>query len=54
MAIEKIRTEIYDDNGLSEVTFIEVEKPDVDELIKEREEQLLKIYEELELLKQQK
>lgn len=47
----QIRQEIYDDNGLVEVKFIEVDEPTSEELIAEKEEQLLKIYAELNELK---
>ncbi|MDA9881561.1 hypothetical protein N9C33_02065 [Crocinitomicaceae bacterium] len=47
----QVREEIYDDNGLVEVKFIEVDEPTQEELIEEKEEQLLKIYAELNELK---
>jgi hypothetical protein len=47
----QIRNEIYDKNGLVEVVFIEVEGPTQEELIQEKEAQLLAIYEELKSLK---
>jgi len=47
----QIRQEIYDDNGLVEVKFIEVDEPTIEELIAEKEAELLKIYAELEELK---
>ena len=47
----QIREEIYDDNGLVEVKFIEVDEPTSEELIAEKEAQLLKIYAELNELK---
>ena len=47
----QIREEIYDDNGLVEVKFIEVDEPTQEELIAEKEAQLLKIYAELNELK---
>jgi hypothetical protein len=47
----QIRQEIYDDNGLVEVKFIEVNEPTQEELIAEKEAQLLKIYAELNELK---
>lgn len=47
----QIRQEIYDDNGLVEVKFIEVDEPTSEELIAEKEAQLLKIYAELNELK---
>jgi len=47
----QIREEIYDDNGLVEVKFHEVDEPTQEELIAEKEAQLLKIYAELNELK---
>ncbi len=48
----QIREEIYDNNGLVEVKFIEVDKPTSEELIAEKEAELLKIYAELNALKE--
>ncbi len=48
----QIREEIYDDNGLVEVKFIEVDEPTQEELIAEKEAELLKIYAELNALKE--
>lgn len=47
----QIREEIYNDNGLVEVKFIEVDEPTSEELIAEKEAELLKIYAELNELK---
>lgn len=47
----QVRNEIYDDNGLVEVVFIEVDQPTQEELIAQKEEQLLAMYEELKALK---
>ncbi len=47
----QIRNEIYDKNGLVEVVFIEVEGPTQEELIAEKEAQLVALYEELKSLK---
>jgi hypothetical protein len=47
----QIRNEIYDKNGLVEVVFIEVEGPTQEELIAQKEAQLLSLYEELKSLK---
>ncbi len=47
----QIRQEIYDDNGLVEVKFIEVNEPTQEELIEQKEAELLKIYAELNELK---
>ena len=49
----QIRQEIYDDNGLVEVKFIEVDEPTNEELIADKEAQLLAMYEELNALKGQ-
>ena len=47
----QVRNEIYDDNGLVRVEFIEVEEPTQEELIAQKEAQLLEMYEELKRLK---
>jgi hypothetical protein len=47
----QIRNEIYDKNGLVEVVFIEVEGPTQEELIAQKEAQLVALYEELKSLK---
>jgi hypothetical protein len=47
----QLRNEIYDENGLVSVEFIEVESPTQEELIQEKEAQLLAMYEELKALK---
>lgn len=49
----EIRQEIYDDNGLVEVKFIEVDEPTNEEQIADKEAQLLAIYAELNALKGQ-
>jgi len=49
----QVRNEIYDDNGLVEVVFIEVDEPTQEELIAQKEAQLIAIYEELQTLKGQ-
>lgn len=49
----QIRQETYDDNGLIEVKFIEVDEPTNEELIADKEAQLLAMYEELNALKGQ-
>ena len=47
-----IREEIYDDNGLVEVKYIEVEdEKTIEELLKEKQEELLKIYNEIQNIK---
>ncbi len=47
----QFRNEIYDENGLVEVIFTEVEGPTHEELIAQKEAQLLALYEELKALK---
>jgi hypothetical protein len=47
----QIRKEIYDDNGLVEVVFIEVNEPTQEELIAQKEAELIAIYKEIEILK---
>jgi hypothetical protein len=47
----QVRNEIYDDNGLIRVEYIEVEEPTAEELVAEKEAQLLALYEELKALK---
>jgi hypothetical protein len=47
----QIRNEIYDENGFVEVVFIEVEGPTQEELIAQKEAQLLALYNELKALK---
>jgi hypothetical protein len=49
----QVRNEIYDENGLVRVEFIEVEEPTKEELIAQKEAQLLAIYQELQNLKSQ-
>ena len=47
----QFRNEIYDENGLVRVEFIEVEGPTQEELIAQKEAELLAIYEEIQRLK---
>jgi hypothetical protein len=47
----QVRNEIYDDNGLVRVEFIEVDEPTQEELIAQKEAQLLEMFEELKRLK---
>jgi len=48
----QIRNEIYDDNGLIEVQFIEVDDEKTsEELLSEKEAELLRIYNEIQQLK---
>jgi hypothetical protein len=47
----QFRNEIYDETGLIRVEFIEVEGPTQEELIAQKETQLLALYDELKTLK---
>ena len=47
----QFRNEIYDENGLVRVEFIEVEDSTQEELIAQKEAQLLALYEELKSLR---
>lgn len=47
----QIRHEIYDDNGLVRVQFIESEEPTIEEQIAEKEAKLLEMFEEIQKLK---
>lgn len=47
----QIRNEIYDDNGLVRVEYIEVDEPSQEELIAQKEAELLALYQELQRLK---
>ena len=47
----QVRKEIYDENGLVSVEFIEIEGPTQEELIAQKEAQLIAIYEEIQRLK---
>jgi hypothetical protein len=47
----KIRNEIYDENGLIEVQYIEVEETVTEDLITQKEKELLEIYEQIQNLK---
>lgn len=48
--MKTIREEIYDENGLVQVLYIEVEE-DIEQLIIEKEQQLLDMYKDLQVLK---
>lgn len=48
----QVREEIYDENGLVRVEYIEVDEPTQDDLISQKEAELLALYEELKKLKQ--
>lgn len=47
----QIRHEIYDDNGLVSTVFVEVDEPTQEELIAQKEAELIAMYEELQRLK---
>lgn len=47
----QIRNEIYDDNGLVSVEFIEIEESTQEDLLKQKEDELLKIYQEIQQIK---
>jgi hypothetical protein len=47
-----VRNEIYDSNGLVRVEETEIDLPSTEEIIAEKQAQLLAIYEELQLLQQ--
>jgi hypothetical protein len=49
----QIRNEIYDDNGLVRVEYIEVEDVSTEDLLKQKEAELLRIYEEIQIIKNQ-
>jgi len=48
----QVRNEIYDDNGLVRVEFVESNEPTQEELIAQKEAQLLAMYNELKSLKE--
>ena len=47
----QIRNEIYNENGLVRVEFIEIDEPTPEELIAQKEAELLAVFEELKRLK---
>ncbi len=47
----QVRNEIYDDNGLVRVEYIEVDEPTAEELVAQKEAELLALYAELKALK---
>jgi hypothetical protein len=46
--MKQIRNEIYDDNGLVRVEFIEVEETTQEEILAEKQAELLRIYKEIQ------
>ena len=49
--MQEIRNEIYNEEGLVSVEFIEVDEPTQEELIAQKEAELLAMYNELKALK---
>jgi hypothetical protein len=49
--MQQVRHEIYDENGLVRVEFIEIDEPTPEELIAQKEAELLAAFEELKRLK---
>ena len=47
----QLRNEIYDDNGLVRVEFIEVDEPSQEDLVAQKEAELLAVFAELKALK---
>jgi hypothetical protein len=47
----QLRNEIYDENGLVRVEFIEVDEPTTEELIAQKEAELLAVFDELKKLR---
>lgn len=47
----QVRNEIYDDNGLVRVEYIEIDEPTPEELIAQKEAELLSVFDELKRLK---
>jgi hypothetical protein len=48
----QIRNEIYDENGLLRVEFVDIDEPTPEELIAQKEAELLAVFEELKKLKE--
>lgn len=49
----QIRNEIYDDNGLVRVEYIEVDDVSTEDIIAQKEAEILRIYEEIQNIKNQ-
>ncbi len=49
--IQQVRVEQYDNSGLINVYYIEVDEPTQEELIAEKEAELIKIYNEIQEIK---
>jgi hypothetical protein len=52
MAIQQVTREIYDANGHVRTEIMEVNVPDVNEEIQSKEEELLRVYAEIQALKE--
>lgn len=50
----KVRHEIYDDEGLVKVEYVEMEEISTEDIIAQKEKELLEMYTELEKLKNNK
>lgn len=50
----QIRNEIYDNNGLVRVEYIEVEDVSTEDLLAEKEAELLRVYQEIQNIKNNK
>lgn len=50
----QIRNEIYDYNGLVRVEYIEVENVSTEDLLAEKEAELLRVYQEIQNIKNNK
>ena len=49
--MKQIRNEIYDENGLVSIEFIEVEEQTQEEILAEKEAELVRIYNEIQQVK---
>lgn len=47
----QVRNEIYDENGLVRVEYLEIDEPTQEQIIAEKEAELLAMYNELKALK---
>jgi len=50
--MKQTRVEVYDDNGLVNVYYIDQEEENLEEIIEQKEQQLIEIYEEIKRLKE--
>ena len=51
--MKETRVEVYDDNGLVKVYYIKTEEPTQEELLAQKEAELIEIYNEIQRLKSQ-